>query len=61
MTGFGTVTTTLLRVSLTGKVPSEVYTPTMTEIAVYRAAWHAGGLAAVGIQPAPSPTRPSPA
>ncbi|MER6000362.1 discoidin domain-containing protein [Nonomuraea angiospora] len=38
VTGFGSVTTSRLRVSLTGKVPSEVYTPTMTEIAVYRAA-----------------------
>ncbi|MFD1541816.1 discoidin domain-containing protein [Nonomuraea guangzhouensis] len=37
VTGFGSVTTSRLRVALTGKVPTEVYTPTMTEIAVYRA------------------------
>ena len=34
--GFGTVTTSRLRVALTGQLPTEVYTPTMTEIAVYR-------------------------
>ncbi|MGW3351917.1 discoidin domain-containing protein [Nonomuraea rubra] len=36
VTGFGTVTTTRLRVALTGQQPAEVYTPTLTEIAVYR-------------------------
>jgi hypothetical protein len=35
VTGFGSVTTSRLRVALTGQVPTEVYTPTMTEIAVY--------------------------
>ncbi|WP_433510493.1 discoidin domain-containing protein [Nonomuraea sp. CA-143628] len=37
VTGFGSVTTSRLRVALTGKVPTEVYTPTLTEIAVHRA------------------------
>ncbi|MEU6720799.1 discoidin domain-containing protein [Nonomuraea sp. NPDC046802] len=36
VTGFGSVTTSRLRVALTEKVPTEVYTPTLTEIAVYR-------------------------
>ncbi|GLY06849.1 discoidin domain-containing protein [Actinoplanes sp. NBRC 101535] len=36
VTGFGTVTTSKLRVALTGQLPTEQYTPTMTEIAVYR-------------------------
>ncbi|GAA1636138.1 discoidin domain-containing protein [Actinoplanes couchii] len=36
VTGFGTVTTGKLRVALTGKIATETYTPTMTEIAVYR-------------------------
>lgn len=36
VTGFGTVTTTKLRVALTSQQPAEVYTPTLTEIAVYR-------------------------
>ena len=35
MTGFGSVTTSRLRVALTEQVATEVYTPTMTEIAVY--------------------------
>lgn len=38
VTGFGTITTSRLRVSLTQKIAAEVYTPTMTEIAVYSAA-----------------------
>lgn len=37
VTGFGDVTTTKLRVALTEKIATEVYTPTMTEIAVYSA------------------------
>ncbi|GAA2760376.1 hypothetical protein GCM10009872_57370 [Actinopolymorpha rutila] len=37
VSGFGTVTTSRLRVALTGQIATEVYTPTMTEIAVYRA------------------------
>ncbi|SEG96605.1 Right handed beta helix region [Nonomuraea solani] len=37
VTGFGDVTTSRLRVALTGKIATEVYTPTMTEIAVHRA------------------------
>ncbi|MGI5282074.1 hypothetical protein ACQEVF_01975 [Nonomuraea polychroma] len=36
VTGFGDVTTSRLRVALTGRKPTEVYTPTLTEIAVYR-------------------------
>ncbi|HWS37129.1 MAG TPA: discoidin domain-containing protein [Actinoplanes sp.] len=36
VTGFGTVTTGRLRVALTGKIATEVYTPTMTEVAVYK-------------------------
>ncbi|GAA4950993.1 hypothetical protein HD597_002654 [Nonomuraea thailandensis] len=36
VTGFGAVTTARLRVALTGQQPSEVYTPTLTEVAVYR-------------------------
>ncbi|MGP3915016.1 discoidin domain-containing protein [Nonomuraea sp. 10N515B] len=36
VTGFGSVTTSRLRVALTGQKPTEVYTPTLTEIAVYR-------------------------
>ncbi|MFI1028766.1 discoidin domain-containing protein [Streptomyces sp. NPDC020951] len=36
VTGFGTVTTSRLRVALTGKIATEQYTPTLTEIAVYR-------------------------
>lgn len=35
VTGFGSVTTARLRVALTGKISTEVYTPTMTEIGVY--------------------------
>jgi hypothetical protein len=35
--GFGAVTTSRLRVALTEKIATEVFTPTMTEIAVYRA------------------------
>lgn len=34
--GFGTVTTSRLRVALTGQIATEQFTPTMTEIAVYR-------------------------
>ncbi|MEV5498255.1 discoidin domain-containing protein [Nonomuraea fuscirosea] len=37
VTGFGDVTTAKLRVALTGLLPSEVYSPTLTEIAVHRA------------------------
>lgn len=37
VTGFGNVTTSRLRVALTQKIATEVYTPTMTEIAVYNA------------------------
>jgi hypothetical protein len=37
VSGFGTVTTSRLRVSLTSKIATETYTPTMTEIGVYRA------------------------
>lgn len=37
MTGFGSVTTSRVRVALTGQLPTEVYTPTLTEIAVYYA------------------------
>ncbi|MFG2133712.1 discoidin domain-containing protein [Streptomyces sp. NPDC048751] len=36
VTGFGSVTTSRLRVALTGQIATEQYTPTMTEIAVYR-------------------------
>ncbi|MFD2081816.1 discoidin domain-containing protein [Actinopolymorpha cephalotaxi] len=36
VSGFGSVTTSRLRVALTGRISTEVYTPTMTEIAVYR-------------------------
>ncbi|MCT2582084.1 discoidin domain-containing protein [Actinophytocola gossypii] len=36
VTGFGAVTTTRLRVALTEQLPTEVYTPTMTTIAVYQ-------------------------
>ncbi|SDT81061.1 discoidin domain-containing protein [Actinoplanes derwentensis] len=36
VTGFGTVTSSRLRVALTSKIASEQYTPTMTEIAVYQ-------------------------
>jgi hypothetical protein len=36
VTGFGTVTTSRLRVALTGQIATEQFTPTMTEIAVYR-------------------------
>jgi hypothetical protein len=35
VTDFGTVTTSRLRVALTGQIETEVFTPTMTEIAVY--------------------------
>ncbi|MEU1518715.1 discoidin domain-containing protein [Streptomyces sp. NPDC005811] len=35
VTGFGSVTTSRLRVALTGKIATEQYTPTMTEIAVH--------------------------
>ena len=35
VTGFGSVTTSRLRVALTEQIATEVYTPTMTEIAVY--------------------------
>ncbi|WP_155057913.1 discoidin domain-containing protein [Streptomyces blattellae] len=35
VTGFGDVTTSRLRVSLTQKIATETYTPTMTEISVY--------------------------
>jgi hypothetical protein len=37
VTGFGSVTTSRLRVALTEKIATELYTPTLTEIAVYRA------------------------
>lgn len=37
VTGFGSVTTSRLRVALTGQIATEVYTPTLTEIAVYAA------------------------
>jgi hypothetical protein len=37
VTGFGNVTTSRLRVALTGQLATEVDTPTMTEIAVYHA------------------------
>jgi hypothetical protein len=37
VSGFGDITTSRLRVSLTGEIATEVYTPTMTEIGVYRA------------------------
>jgi hypothetical protein len=36
VTGFGDVTTSRLRVALTGQIATEQYTPTLTEIAVYR-------------------------
>ncbi|PZF92433.1 discoidin domain-containing protein, partial [Micromonospora deserti] len=36
VTGFGSVTTSRLRVALTEQIATEQYTPTMTEIAVYR-------------------------
>jgi hypothetical protein len=36
VTGFGRVTTSRLRMALTEQVATEVYTPTMTEIAIYR-------------------------
>jgi hypothetical protein len=36
VTGFGSVTTSRLRVALTGRIATEQYTPTLTEIAVYR-------------------------
>lgn len=36
VSGFGTVTTSRLRVALASKIATETYTPTMTEIAVYR-------------------------
>ncbi|GGJ48560.1 discoidin domain-containing protein [Streptomyces brasiliensis] len=35
VTGFSSVTTSRLRVSLTGQIATETYTPTLTEIAVY--------------------------
>ncbi|WP_460528970.1 discoidin domain-containing protein [Flindersiella endophytica] len=35
VTGFGSVTTSKLRVALTDQIATETYTPTMTEIAVY--------------------------
>ena len=35
VTGFGSITTTRLRLALTSKIATETYTPTMTEIAVY--------------------------
>ncbi|MFI5797808.1 discoidin domain-containing protein [Streptomyces sp. NPDC051677] len=35
VTGFGSVTASRLRVALTGKIATEQYTPTLTEIAVY--------------------------
>lgn len=37
VTGFGDITTSKLRVALTGQIATEQYTPTLTEIAVYRA------------------------
>lgn len=37
VSGFGDVTTSRLRVALTDTFPTETFTPTMTEIAVYRA------------------------
>ncbi|MEV0616801.1 discoidin domain-containing protein [Nonomuraea sp. NPDC050404] len=37
VTGFGDITTSRLRVALTGQLPDEQYTPTLTEIAVHRA------------------------
>ncbi|MEO3796139.1 discoidin domain-containing protein [Nonomuraea sp. B10E15] len=36
VTGFGDVTTSRLRVSLTDRLPGEVYSPTLTEVAAYR-------------------------
>lgn len=36
VTGFGDITTSRLRVALTGKIATEQYTPTLTEISVYR-------------------------
>ncbi|MEW1718177.1 discoidin domain-containing protein [Streptomyces sp. NPDC093109] len=36
VTGFGSVTSSRLRLALTGKIATERYTPTMTGIAVYR-------------------------
>ncbi|MFG2025331.1 discoidin domain-containing protein [Streptomyces sp. NPDC048825] len=36
VTGFGSVTSSRLRVALTGQIATEQYTPTLTEIAVYR-------------------------
>jgi len=38
VTGFGTVTTSKVRVALTGKIATEQYTPTLTEIGLYGAA-----------------------
>ncbi|RMB80745.1 hypothetical protein CTZ28_38435 [Streptomyces shenzhenensis] len=38
VTGFDSVTTSRLRVALTGKIATETYTPTLTEISVYRTA-----------------------
>ncbi|MFF3332874.1 discoidin domain-containing protein [Streptomyces sp. NPDC002888] len=38
VTGFGSVTTSRLRVALTQQIATEQYTPTLTEIAVYRSA-----------------------
>lgn len=37
VTGFGSVTSSRLRVALTSQIATEQYTPTMTEIAVFRA------------------------
>lgn len=37
MTGFGTVTTSKVRVALTGQIATEQYTPALTEIALYAA------------------------
>ena len=36
VTGFSSVTTSRLRVALTVQIATEQYTPTLTEIAVYR-------------------------
>ncbi|GAA2540348.1 hypothetical protein GCM10010435_04710 [Winogradskya consettensis] len=35
VTGFGSVTTSKLRVALTGQIATEIYTPSLTEISVY--------------------------
>jgi len=35
VTGFGSVTTSKVRVALTGQIAGEQYTPTLTEIGLY--------------------------